>query len=118
VKVWSISTTVRNPERIPEFASAIQPFIGMTWDKQRQVEFMYELIRRRLYKPTKLTDAQADLVNDVEREMTTTEAKEIFEAQNYEDPPMRGRTAISPVRDVGLVRLQPTTLSHLLVCLP
>ncbi len=108
MKVWSISTTVRNPERIPEFASAIQPFIGMTWDKQRQVEFMYELIRRRLYKPTKLTDAQADLVNDVEREMTTTEAKEIFEAQNYEDPPMRGRTAISPVRDVGLVRLQPT----------
>jgi hypothetical protein len=108
MKVWSISTTVRNPERIPEFASAIQPFIGMTWDKQRQVEFMYELIRRRLYKPTKLTDAQAELVNDVEREMTTTEAKDIFEAQNYEDPPMRGRTAISPVRDVGLVRLQPT----------
>jgi hypothetical protein len=108
MKTWSISTTVRNPERIPDFAAAIQPFIGMTWDKHRQVEFMYELIRRRLYKPTKLTDEQIELVNDVEREMTTTEAKEIFEAQNYEDPPMRGRTAIAPVRDVGLVRLQPT----------
>ena len=108
MKTWSISTTVRNPERIPEFAAAIQPFIGMTWDKNRQVEFMYELIRRRLYKPTELTEAQAELVKDVEREMTTTEAKDIFEAQNYEDPPMRGRTAIAPVRDVGLVRLKPT----------
>jgi hypothetical protein len=107
MKTWSISTTVRNPERIPDFTAAVVAIAGKEWNKETQVSFMYELIRRRLYKPTNMTDAQSQLFDDVEREMTTLQAKEIFNSQNYEDPPMRGRTAISPIRDMGLVQLKP-----------
>jgi len=108
VKAWSISTTVRNPERIPAFTEAIEAVAGRTWNNETQVAFMYELIRRRLYRPMKLTDAQENLVDDVEREMTTAQAREIFDAQKYEDPPMRGRTAMAPIRDMGLVQLKPS----------
>jgi hypothetical protein len=108
VKTWSISTTVRNPERIPDFTEAVEAIAGRTWDKDTQVEFMYELIRRRLYRPMNLTDEQIDMVDDVERVMTTAEAQEIFESQHYEDPPMRGRTAMAPIRDMGLVDLKPS----------
>ncbi len=107
MKAWSISTTVRNPERIPEFTRAIEAISGKAWDSSTQVEFMYELIRRRLYRPMNLTDEQVTLVDDVERTITTAEAREIFDAQKYEDPPMRGRTAIAPLRDMGLVELKP-----------
>jgi hypothetical protein len=108
VKTWSISTTVRNPERIPDFTEAVEAIAGRTWDKDTQVEFMYELIRRRLYRPMNLTDEQIDMVDDVERVMTSAEAQEIFESQHYEDPPMRGRTAMAPIRDMGLVDLKPS----------
>jgi hypothetical protein len=108
MKTWSISTTVRNPERIPDFTRAIEAISGKTWDNNTQVEFMYELIRRRLYRPMNLTDQQNDLVDDVERVITTAEAREIFESQRYEDPPMRGRTAMAPIRDMGLVELKPS----------
>lgn len=107
MKTWSISTTVRNPERIPDFTAAVVAIAGKEWNKETQVSFMYELIRRRLYKPTNMTDSQLELFDDVEREMTTFQAKEIFNTQDYEDPPMRGRTAISPIRDMGLVQLKP-----------
>ena len=101
MKTWSISTTVRNPERIPDFTEAIEAIVGRDWNKDTQVSLMHELIRRRLYKPTNMTDKQSELFEDVEREMTTLEAKDIFDTQKYEDPPMRGRTAIAPIRDMG-----------------
>jgi len=107
MKTWSISTTVRNPERIPDFTAAVVAIAGKEWNKETQVSLMYELIRRRLYKPTNMTDSQSELFDDVEREITTLQAEEIFNSQNYEDPPIRGRTAISPIRDMGLVRLKP-----------
>lgn len=107
MKTWSISTTVRNPERIPDFTAAVLAISGKDWNKDTQVSLMHELIRRRLYKPTNMNEAQSELFDDVDREMTTHQAKEIFDIQNYEDPPMRGRTAISPIRDMGLVKLKP-----------
>lgn len=114
MKAWSISTTVRNPDRIPDFTAAIEAISGKIWTKETQVSLMYELIRRRLYRPNSLTEAQKNIYEDSEYEMTTAEAKEIFESQDYKDPPMRGRTAISPVRDMGLVRLKPVVaLTHL-----
>ena len=107
MKTWSISTTVRNPERIPDFTAAVEAIAGSEWNTETQVSFMYELIRRRLYKPTNMTDAQSELFEDVERDMTTAQAADIFATQLYEDPPMRGRTAIAPIRDMGLVQLKP-----------
>jgi hypothetical protein len=114
MKAWSISTTVRNPDRIPDFTAAIEAIAGEVWTKETQVALMHELIRRRLYKPNNLSEVQKTIFEDSEYEMSTSEAKEIFDSQDYKDPPMRGRTAIAPVRDMGLVRLKPVVaLTHL-----
>jgi hypothetical protein len=105
MNVWSISTTVRNPERIPDFCLAIAPIEGQAWNKTTQLEFMYELIRQRFYSPQNMTDGQQENFDDPEYQLSKREAKEIFDTQNYQDPPMRGRTAIAPLRDIGVVRL-------------
>ena len=105
MNVWSISTTVRNPERIPDFCRAIDPIKGRAWREETQLEFMYELIRRRFYSPQNMTDAQQENFDNPEYQLSKREAKEIFDTQNYEDPPLRGRTAIAPLRNIGVVRL-------------
>lgn len=105
MKVWSISTTVRNPERIPDFCVAIGSIAGKKWNQASQLEFMYELIRRRFYSPQNMTDAQQEKFDNPDYELSSREAKDIFDTQSYEDPPMRGRTAIAPLRDIGVVRL-------------
>ena len=105
MNVWSISTTVRNPERIPDFCRAFEQVEGRVWDKKTQVEFMYELIRHRFYEPSNMTEAQQENFDNPEYQLSKREAKEIFDTQNYQDPPMRGRTAIAPLRDIGVVQL-------------
>lgn len=105
MNVWSISTTVRNPERIPDFCLALETVIGKEWNQSSQLDFMYELIRRRFYTPQNMTDDQQQRFDNPEYELSRKEAKEIFDTQSYEDPPMRGRTAIAPLRDIGIVRL-------------
>jgi hypothetical protein len=66
---------------------------------------MYELIRRRFYSPQNMTGSQQEKFDDPDYPLSKREAKEIFDTQNYRDPPMRGRTAIAPLRDIGVVRL-------------
>lgn len=105
MKVWSISTTVRNPERITDFCLAIEAIKGKEWHQTTQMEFMYELIRRRFYSPQHMTYEQQNKFDNPEYRLSLKEAKDIFETQSYEDPPMRGRTAIAPLRDIGVVRL-------------
>lgn len=104
LKMWSISTTVRNPERIPGFCLSVSAIEGKEWNKNTQQEFMHDLIRRRLYSPTKMTNSQQERFDNPEYELSLKEAKEIFDTQKYVDPPMRGRTALSPLQDVGVVR--------------
>lgn len=107
MKYWSISTTVRNPDRIPEFLRAAEPILGLPWTDETMVRYICELIRRRLYEPLDLSESQRALFEDFDTEMTLEEAQEIFESKNYVDPPMRGRTAIAPLRDLGLLVLFP-----------
>ena len=107
MKYWSISTTVRNPDRIPEFLKAAEPVLGKPWTDETMVRYICELIRRRLYEPMNLTSEQSSLFEDFDTEITLEEAQEIFDSKDYVDPPMRGRTAIAPLRDLGLIVLSP-----------
>lgn len=107
IKAWSISTTVRNPERIPDFCSAVKAIEGKNWNSDSQLEFMYELIRLKFYEPQDMTDEQQEAFDNPDIEITSKQARQIFDRQGYEDPPMRGRTAIGPLRDIGVVRLEP-----------
>lgn len=46
INPWSLSTTVRNPERLVGFLSALDEMEGAVWDKDAQVRFQTILIQR------------------------------------------------------------------------
>ncbi|MDD4187384.1 MAG: AlwI family type II restriction endonuclease [Bacilli bacterium] len=103
-KLWSFSTTLRSPERIMDFLKIFKIIENKKWDKESQMNFQILLIKHRKYKPEirGLSDKNISVLEDVSHEMTFQEAKEIFVEKNYQDPPMRGRTSFSPLKELGL----------------
>ena len=107
LKAWSISTTVRNPERLREFLIALQPLAGKEWNRENQVNYQKLLIKNRLYGygntqfynglPTDIIT----IINDVDREIDDDTIDRIFEIKNYQDPSMRGRQSINPLTKFG-----------------
>lgn len=70
MKSWSISTTIRNPERIPYFMQAVEPIVGSSWSKDTQIEYFANQIAIRIYKPTdsNLSPKNIQLLNDEDSE--------------------------------------------------
>lgn len=102
---WSISTTLRNPDRMIEWLRIARDFIvGRTWNNETQIYFQILLIQYKLYKPTDLTAEEKEKFEDFESVITFEEAEIIFNRQNYESPAMRGRNSFSPLRKFGLVK--------------
>ena len=48
-KPWSITTTIRNPDRIKNLVTVASSLEGKTWDDSTQVLFQILLIKERLY---------------------------------------------------------------------
>ena len=105
--LWSFSTTLRNPERIPSFFKTICEMEGEIWNNENQEKFQILLIKNRFYVPEEkgLNPKQISILNDLSKEMTFEEAKSIFNSKHYNDPPMRGRMSFDPLEKVGLVSL-------------
>lgn len=108
--LWSMSTTIREGERIVGFLKTASELEGESWNKESQIKFQTLLIKNREYLNTdgtqtfsKLNDEQINLLSDKSIEMTYEQAKGIFEAKKYQDPPMRGRQSMSPLVKLGLV---------------
>lgn len=101
-KPWSISTTVRNPERLRGFLCVLKELEGQPFNYENQIKYQILLIQNKLYKSTKLTKEQEEYFDDIEKEMPFSVAQEIFNAQNYEDPAMRGRNSVAPMNKMGL----------------
>lgn len=98
---WSISTTVRNPERLRDFLRVLKQLEGEEFNRENQVKYQILLIKERLYRPTKIPSKYKRLFDDVTQEIPYEVAKEVFEYQNYEDPPMRGRQSVNPLNKLG-----------------
>lgn len=49
LKAWSITTTVRNPERLRDFLVALKPLENQSWDNVNQENYQKLLIKNRLY---------------------------------------------------------------------
>ena len=105
MKAWSISTTIRNPERIPDFVRAVVPLEGRSWNHDTQSKFFAYQIATRIYKPTNtnLSSKNIALLNDEDAEISLAKAEEIIDEKNYKEIHLRGRTAMSPLVDNGLV---------------
>lgn len=101
-KPWSISTTVRNPDRLRDFLDVLKELEGQPFNSENQIKYQILLIQNKLYKPTDLTKEQEEYFDDIEKEMPFSVAQEIFHAQNYEDPSMRGRNSVAPLNKMGL----------------
>ena len=100
-KPWSISTTVRNPERLRGFLKVLKQLEGENFTKENQIKYQILLIKERLYKPNNIPQKYQKYYDDPTLEIPFYVAKDIFEYQNYEDPPMRGRQSVNPLNKLG-----------------
>ncbi len=104
---WSISTTVRNPERLRDFLRVLKQLEGKEFNRENQVKYQILLIKERLYRPTKMPPKYKALFDDFSKEGSykvarkVNIAREVFEYQKYEDPPMRGRQSVNPLNKLG-----------------
>ena len=108
--LWSMTTTIREAERIPAFLRTAKEIENEEWTKETQIKFQILLIKNREYLNTdstqtfnKLNSEQINILKDKTIEMTYEQAKDIFDAKEYQDAPMRGRQSMSPLEKLGLV---------------
>lgn len=82
------------------------------WNFDSQCKYQILLIKYRIYGFSSkqfyngLTREQVNLIDDPSKEISFEQAKSIFEAKNYQDPAMRGRQSINPLKKLGLVSIK------------
>jgi hypothetical protein len=107
LKAWSITTTVRNPERLRDFLIALKPLENKAWDKDSQEKYQKLLIKNRLYGFGKtqfyngLTADIINIINDTDSEIGDEIIDEILRSKNYTDFAMRGRQSLNPLTKFG-----------------
>lgn len=111
-KPWSITTTLRNPERSRDFLLVLEQLENSDWDTESQMEYQILLIQNRVYGYGSsqfyngLSQAMIDLVDDSSQEISFEQAQEIFNAKEYEDPAMRGRQSLNALKKFGFVLIE------------
>jgi len=107
MKPWSITTTVRNPERIRDFLAVLQNMEGEVWDDDNQEKFQILLIQHKKYGAGNsqfyngLTKEQITLM-ETPQVIDFADAEEIYRSKNYEGGAMRGRQSFNPLKKMGL----------------
>lgn len=115
-KPWSITTTLRNPERLRNFLIVLQQLENSEWTLENQRKYQILLIQNRKYGfgsrqfYNGLSQEQINLIDDLSKEISFEQAEEIFNAKNYEDPAMRGRQSINPLKKIGLVAIKDSKI--------
>ena len=116
LKAWSITTTVRNPERLRDFLVALKPLENMAWDNANQENYQKLLIKNRLYGfgntqfYNGLTTDIVKLINDTDSEIDDNTIDEIIRLKNYTEFAMRGRQSINPLTKFGFVIIDNGTV--------
>lgn len=109
LKAWSITTTVRNPERLRDFLVSLKPLENAIWNISNQENYQKLLIKNRLYGfgnsqfYNGLTQSIVKLINDTDSEIDNSTIDEIIKLKNYTDFAMRGRQSINPLTKFGFV---------------
>jgi len=111
-KPWSITTTLRNPERLRDFLIVLKNIESENWNFETQKKYQILLIKYRVYGYGSsqfyngLSPKQVNLMDDLNKEIVFEEAEDIFNAKGYEDPAMRGRQSINPLKKLGMVSIK------------
>jgi hypothetical protein len=109
-KCWSLSTTIRNPERNIPFLRVLAEFEGEVFTEEVQAAFFKRLIQTKNYKPTGLP---SDIVAKYEEpeDFTDEELEQILDLIHYENSQydnqeqiyaFRGRTAVGNLNKMGM----------------
>jgi len=101
MKLWSISTTVRNPERLRNFLKVLKHLEGEPFTSDNQKNYQILLIQHKFYYPTKIPTKCQKYYENPEMPIPFKDAEKIFYHQNYEDPAMRGRQSVNPLNKLG-----------------
>jgi hypothetical protein len=100
-KPWSISTTVRNPERLRNFLEVLKQLQNQEFNETNQIRYQVLLIQEKFYTPQNVPQNFKKYYEQPVLRMPDEAAEEIFSVQNYEDPPMRGRQSVNPLNKLG-----------------
>lgn len=106
-KAWSISTTVRSPERLRDFLIALRPLVGKEWNRDTQEGYQKSLIKNRLYGYGNqqfyngLPHEIVYMINNVDQVIDDATINKIIEIKKYRDFSMRGRQSINPLTKFG-----------------
>jgi hypothetical protein len=107
MRLWSVSTTVRNPERIRSFLKVLKELEGEVWNKETQKRYQILLLQKKAYginvpefEKTLTTQQLEWLHSDT---FTYEQAEKILNTKNYEGGgEMRGRQSFNPLEKMGL----------------
>jgi hypothetical protein len=107
MRLWSVSTTVRNPERIRTFLKVLKELEGEVWNKDTQKEYQILLLQKKAYginvPEFERTLSKEHLEWLHSDSITYEQAEEILNAKNYEGGgEMRGRQSFNPLEKMGL----------------
>ncbi|MFA6294890.1 MAG: AlwI family type II restriction endonuclease [Candidatus Paceibacterota bacterium] len=116
LKAWSITTTVRNPERLRDFLVASKPLENKAWNNDTQESYQKLLIKNRLYGfgstqfYNGLTAEIIKTINDTDSEISDEVIEEIIRLKDYTDFAMRGRQSLNPLTKFGFVIIRDGVL--------
>ena len=98
-EVWSINTTVRNPERLQDFLRILSEFEGQVFDRNVQATYQKALVKNKLYKPNE-TPEHLKMEYENPEPFNDQDTEEIFSL--ISSPDLRGRTSVSRCNQMGL----------------
>ena len=116
LKAWSITTTVRNPERLRDFLVAFQPLENKVWNNNTQESYQKLLIKNRLYgfgSTQFYNGLTADIIktiNNTDIEISDEIIGEILRLKDYTAFAMRGRQSLNPLTKFGFVIIRDGVL--------
>jgi len=84
-----------------DFLRILKKLEGEPFDTDNQIKYQVFLIQERLYKPLNIPLKFRKYYENPETKIPYEVAAEVFHAQNYEDPPMRGRQSVNPLNKLG-----------------
>lgn len=117
-KCWSLSTTIRNPERNIPFLKILKEFEGQNFTENIQAAYFKRLVQTKNYKPTGLPSNIEELF-EKNGELSEVELKELLSSVHYENKQykndqekiysLRGRTAVGNLNKMGLAIAKQNT---------
>lgn len=108
---WSLSTTVRNPERVVPFIKVMEQFEGLKFNEETQINYFKSLIKAKAYRPEGLPSKFSAMYDEPEP-FTNEEVVELLSNVHYKNKQynddqnkiyaFRARTAVGNLNKMGL----------------